>query len=186
MKPRKRIQYADDDRYSVGRLAWWRFTPLFVGLILGGGLSFITSRFERVLAESIDVAFFIPLVIYMADAVGTQTQAIYTRDLKTGRAHFPTYLRKESGLGFVLGSVFGLAAALLSWLWLGDPRLSLAVGSAMFLAIFSAPLVALIVTEILELEKTDPAVGAGPIATVIQDTISVGIYGVVATLILLG
>ena len=74
--PFKKIQYADDGVTPVKRLVEMRVPSLMVGLVLGIVLSFITSRFENVLSENIKVAFFIPFIVYMADAVGTQTQNI--------------------------------------------------------------------------------------------------------------
>ncbi|MBI1872184.1 magnesium transporter, partial [Candidatus Collierbacteria bacterium] len=71
-------------------------------------------------------------------------------------------------------------------LWLKSFSLALAVGVSTLAAVGSAPLVALLVTELLELEHKDPAIGAGPIATVVQDTISVVVYGVIASALLLG
>lgn len=182
---RKKTQYADDDSTSLGRLVQLRVPSLAVGLFLGIFLSFVTSRFEEVLAENVKVAFFIPFIVYMADAVGTQTQNIYARDLKTGKASFKKYLIKESGLGIILGGGSSLLSALVTIIWFQSPQLTLAVSLATFGAVAVAPLVALLVTEILQLEHTDPAVGAGPIATVIQDTLSVFIYGLVASAVIL-
>lgn len=181
----KKIQYAEDDDESVKLLLRLRLPPLFIGLFLGMGLSFVVSAFEDVLRENIALAFFIPFVVYIASAVGTQTQSIYTRDLKTGKANFKTYLLKETVLGIVLGLIFSLLTALVLFLWYHSQPLTLAVSLAVFGAIASAPLIALIVTELLQLERTDPAVGAGPIATVIQDTVSVLIYGLIASAIIL-
>jgi len=77
----KKDQYADDDIISVNRLARMRIPSLMIGLFLGIILSFVTSRFEDLLSTNIRIAFFIPFVVYMADATGTQTQSIYARDL---------------------------------------------------------------------------------------------------------
>ena len=55
----------------------------------------------------------------------------------------------------------------------------------MLASIAIAPIVALLVTEFLSLEHSDPAVGSGPIATVIQDTLSILIYGIIASAIIL-
>ena len=182
---RRRIQYADDDTRSMKFLLRLRIPSLVIGLLLGIVLSFITSRFGAVISKNIAVAFFIPFVVYMAAAVGNQTQSIYVRDLKTGKASFKKYLFKESAIGFILGLIFSLMTALILLLWFKSVELVLAVSLATFGAIFSAPLIALAVTEILELEHSDPAVGAGPIASVIQDTVSVLIYGFIATAIIL-
>lgn len=180
---RNQITYADDDNVTILNLIKMRFPPLVLGLLLGIILSITASRFEEVLRFDIRVAFFIPFIVYMADAVGTQTQTIYSRDLKTGEAKFKKYFYKESILGLILGLLSGGLSAVVTILWFNSIKLTLAVAIAMFGSIALAPLVALIVTEILQLEHKDPAVGAGPIATVIQDTLSVLIYGIIASAI---
>ena len=180
-----KIQYADDDVTPLRRLVQMRIPSLMIGLVLGILLSFVTSRFERVLSENIKIAFFIPFIVYMADAVGTQTQNIYARDLRTGHASFKKYLIKEGMLGIILGIVSSMAVALITAVWFASWDLTLAISLAMFGAIAVSPLIALLVVELFELERTDPAVGAGPIATVIQDTLSVLIFGVIASAVIL-
>ncbi len=181
----RRIQYADDDTESVGLLMRLRMPSLAVGLVLGVLLSFMTSRFEQVLEQNIQIAFFIPFIVYMADAVGTQTQGIYSRDLRGGKASFKKYLFKETLLGIIFGLISSIASALIVLFWLGSQKVALTIALAMFGAVSVAPVVALLVTEVLQLEHRDPAVGSGPIATVIQDAISILIYGLIASAILL-
>lgn len=180
-----KIKYADDDVTPLRRLVMLRIPSLLIGLVLGMVLSFTTSEFEDLLVKNVHVAFFIPLIVYMSDAVGTQTQSIYTRDLVTGKASFKKYLIKETLLGVVIGVILSVLSGLLVLLWLKSTQMSLAVSLGMFGAVASAPIISMLVTEVLELEHTDPAVGAGPIATVIQDTVSILIFGGVATAILL-
>ncbi|MCK9360953.1 magnesium transporter [Patescibacteria group bacterium] len=182
---RFRILYADDDTSSVRRLIRLRAPSILLGLILGIILAFVFSRFEEVLSKDIRVAFFIPFVVYIAAAVGAQTQSIFARDLKSGHASFKKYLSKEISVGLILGLVSAVVSALIAFIWFQEAALASVVGIAMLLAVSIAPLVALLVTESLQIEHLDPAVGAGPIATVIQDTLSVLIYGLVASFILL-
>lgn len=170
---------------TIGVLARLRLPSLAIGLVLGMVLSFVTSGFEDVLAKNVEAVFFIPFIVYMADAMGTQTQTIYTRDLTRGKAKFLTYLVKESILGLLVGAFFGLIAMAAAFLWFKSRELAMVVGISTFAATGSAPLISLVVAEVLELEHQDPAVGAGPIATVIQDTISVTLYGLIASSILL-
>lgn len=179
------IQYADDDVTPIKRLLRMRFPSLAVGLALGIVLSFITSRFEEVLTADVRVAFFIPFIVYVAAAVGSQTQNIYIRDLKKGTAQFHNYLFKETIIGIVLGISTGIIAFLGVEFVFGSYELAKTVGIGMVLSIVTAPLIALVVAEILELEHTDPAVGAGPIVAVIQDMVSILIYGLVASSIFL-
>lgn len=178
-------QYADDDYESVGTLFKLRAPALILGLLLGIGISFVTSNFEEVLSKNIQLAFFLPFVVYVADAIGTQTEAIYSRDLKTGKARFSNYLRKEFALGIIFGFIFGCVSGLVTLLWLRNHLLSLTVSLASFFAIATAPIVALLVAHAFQSANKDPAAGTGPIATVIQDVLSVVIFGLVANMIIL-
>ncbi len=185
VKKNSQITYVDDDHTPVKRLFALRIPSLVVGLFLGLFLSFMTSRFEEVLAKEVAVAFFIPFIVYLAAAVGSQTQTIYVRDLKTGQADFHTYLIKEAALGLILGLFFSIFTGLIVMAWFQSLDLALAVSLGVLGAVFVAPVIALVISEILELEHEDPAVWAGPMATVVQDTVSVLVFGSVATAILL-
>lgn len=181
----KLTEFADDDTQSIRTLFRLRIPSLILGLLLGIFLSFATSRFEDVLTENVSVAFFIPFIVYVADSVGTQTQNIYARDLRSSKANFKKYLVKEGVLGILFGLIFGSFSLMLVILWFKSFELALAVSLAVFGATASAPIIALLVTEALHLEHSDPSAGAGPIATVIQDTVSVLIYGLIASALIL-
>ncbi len=184
MKPTA-IQYADDDITPLKRLAQMRAPSLSVGLVMGIALSFVVSRFEQVLNANIRVAFFLPFIVYIAAAVGAQTQTIYARALRDGKASFKLYFIKESLLGVILGAFTAVLTAVITYVWLGSTPLTLAVSLGTFGAIAPAPLIALLAVEMFELEHSDPAVGAGPIATVVQDMLSIVIYGLIASAIIL-
>jgi magnesium transporter len=182
---KERMIYADDDRYSVRVLASMRVPILLLGLVLGIVMSMVTSRFEEVLSQNVAIVFFLPFLVYMADAIGAQTRDIYVRDLKSGRASFRTYAIKETVLGVMLGVLFGAVSFGLVGVWFGFGPLAAAVGLAMFAAVAVAPFLSLLTVEIFQLEHKDPAVEAGPVATVILDTITVLIYGLISSAILL-
>jgi magnesium transporter len=181
----KRIIYADDDTESVKKLVRLRLPSILVGLCLGIVLAVVFSTFEEVLSRDIRIAFFVPFVVYIAAAVGSQTQSIFSRDLRSRKAKFKNYLLKETGVGIILGLVSGVSSGIAAHIWFQDPMLTMVVGISMFFAVAIAPHTALIVTQLVQKEHLDPAVGAGPIATVIQDTLSVLIYGIIASIILL-
>ena len=156
---RKPTEYVDDDVTLLKRILTLRFPPLILGLILGISLSFITSKFEEVIAKNIAIAFFIPFIVYLADAVGTQTQSIYIRDLRTGEANFKKYLIKESLLGLSIGLIFSLVSAVVIMVWFKSVELTLTVGLSIFIAVLVAPPIALSITEIMSLNKRDPGPG---------------------------
>jgi magnesium transporter len=185
MNNHKMPLYAEDDHESVGILFKLRAPALIIGLLLGIGISFITSGFEEVLSRNVRVVFFLPFIVYIADAIGTQTESIYTRDLKAGKARFANYLRKEFALGATFGLLFGIFSGIITLLWIKDGALSLSVSVASFLAITTAPVVALLVAHTFQSAHKDPAAGTGPIATVLQDMLSIVIYGAVTSFFIL-
>ena len=182
---RKNIVYANDDTESIFVLLKIRLPSLVFGLVLGTAVSFITSRFEQVLAQNVRVAFFLPFIMYMADAIATQSQSIYSRNLKSGKAKFHIYLIKELLLGLSVGIVFGIISGLVVQVWFSDYKLALSVGLSMFVVLASAPTVAILITQTIQILHKDPAAGAGPIDSVIQSMLSVLIYGTICSLIFL-
>lgn len=180
----QKIQIADDEKEGVGLLLRLRVPWLVLGLLGGTAASFIVSRFEVVISENISLAFFLPVIVYMSDAVGTQTETIFVRDLTKGKAKFSSYLLKEFILGLVLGSLFGALIGLVAYFWIGSFDIALTVFLAMAVNVALAPIVALIVPELLFKEHTDPALGGGPFTTIIQDIISILVYLLVASVIL--
>lgn len=73
-------------------------------------------------------------------------------------------------------SVFALAV------W-GDAQVALALGLALFASCSVATLVAMSLPWAWAFQRSgaDPAFGSGPLATVVQDLLSIGIYLVIAT-----
>jgi magnesium transporter len=174
----------DDAKEPVTHLIEHRLPWLLLGLLGGLGATFISSQFENLLSKNIRLVFFIPVIVYMADAIGTQTETIYIRNLAKKQIKFLTYLVKELLTGIALGSVFGLILGIFTYIWLNSFDTALTVGLAMLANASLAPVVALIIPEILQKERTDPALGAGPFTTIVQDIASLLIYFLIATVIL--
>ena len=130
------------------------------------------------------LAFFIPFIVYLSDAVGTQTETIYVRNSGKKQTHFHQYVVKETILGLFFGALFGALTTAFTYLWFQELRLALTIGAAMAVSVAVAPLVALIIARVFQLNHRDPAAGAGPFTTILQDVISILIYFAVASTIL--
>lgn len=176
--------FEDDTKEPVGHLLEHRLPWLVLGLLGGIVTSLIVSRYEDILASDIRLAFFVPIIVYMSDAVGTQTETIYIRHLKKTGTGFLKYLAKETALGLMLGTIFGLVVGGFASFWLKSSEVGLTVGLAMLINITIAPVLATIIPNLLYKEHSDPALGSGPLATIIQDLISLLIYFFIATLII--
>lgn len=167
---------------SVGRRLWHRLPWLLVGLAGALLSALIIGAFEHQLEQQVLIALFVPGVVYIADAVGTQTEALIIRGLSVG-VPVLRVAGRELLTGVVLGTLLaGLAAPLIWAIW-HQPGLAVAVAIAMLAASSIATLVAMALPWLLNRFGTDPAYGSGPLSTVVQDLLSVLIYFVTATAI---
>lgn len=156
---------------------------LLLGLVIGLSLGFIASFFEETLSESIALAFFIPVVAYIADSVGTQSGAITVRSLAVLKLNYWRYAAKELVVGFLLGIFLGIAGGLGALLISGSGPVALAVGLSLFAASTLAATLASLIPFIFKKLGKDPALGSGPLATALQDVLSIVIYFLIASAI---
>jgi magnesium transporter len=161
------------------RLPW-----LMIGL--GGGFlaSGVASAFEASLRREVALAFFLPLVVYMADAVGTQTETLLVRRLAYGEVSVWEQLARESVIGASIGAIVAVVASGGLWLWNGHPALAVVVGTSLGVTAIVATIMASLLPMGLARLGADPALASGPVATVVQDILSVGIYLMIATALL--
>jgi magnesium transporter len=164
---------------SVARRLRHRLPWLLIGLVGAMASALLVGSFEQQLNDKVILAFFVPAVVYMADAVGTQTEAILIRGLSVGVAVRDVLLR-ELVTGAITGAVVGAAFVpfvLIGW---GDAALAVAVALALFASCSIATLVAMALPWLFQRAGADPAFGSGPLATVIQDLLSIAVYLAIA------
>ena len=153
------------------RLPW-----LLAGL---GGAAVATGAmagFESTLSTHIAVAFFVPGIVYLADAIGTQSEAVAVRGLSLTRSGLRHLLAGELRTGMAIGASLGLLSFLPVWVFFGELRLAAAVALAIFAAGAMAAALGLLLPWWLARLGRDPALGSGPLATVIQDILSLLVY----------
>jgi magnesium transporter len=144
----------------------------------------VVSRFERVLEGNLAIAFFVPAIVYLADAIGTQTEAIAVRGLSLSRLPLRRLLAGELRTGLLIGVTLAALAFPLVALTVGDARLAAAVSSAIVVAGGVATSVGLMLPWFLQRMGSDPALGSGPVATIVQDVLSLVIYFAIASVIM--
>jgi magnesium transporter len=157
-------------------LRFWHKIPwLFVGLLGALVAADIVGAFEGQLEENVTLAFFLPGIVYLADAVGTQTEALVIRGLSVN-VGIRQVVRRELVTGVLVGLALGLAFLPVGlWRW-GDGEVALAVSLSLLAACSMATVVAMALPAIFHRLGRDPAFGSGPLATVVQDLLSIVIY----------
>jgi magnesium transporter len=162
------------------RLPW-----LLVGL--GGGFlsAAIARGYEGFLREVIELSFFTPAVVYMGAAVGGQTQALFLRAITIGEVRVGRFLVREFAINAMLGLLIGALTFIVASLTFPHDVVPLIVAIAMCLTVSVSGIVAvLIVSALARRKKGDPALGAGPFATIVQDLVSLSLYLGVASIVL--
>jgi magnesium transporter len=159
---------------SLPRRFWHRFPWLLVGLAAAMVAAVIVAGFEEGLQSNLELVFFIPGIVYIADAVGTQTETLIVRGLSIG---IPVghVMRREIVTGVLLGAVLGAISYPLVMAWFGS-EVALTVAASICTASTVATAVAMFLPWLLSRVGLDPAFGSGPLSTVVQDLLSLTIY----------
>jgi magnesium transporter len=163
----------------LARRLWHRLPWLLVGLIGAMASAVLVGAFEAELDDVVLLAFFVPAVVYIADSVGTQTETLLIRALAVD-VNLATVIRRELLTGVLLGLVVGALFYPFAFLGWGDAGVALGVSLALFCSCSIATAVAMALPIALRHLGFDPAFGSGPLATVIQDLLSIAIYFVIA------
>ncbi len=176
----------DQQNISIFKNFILRTPWIIVGLLGGLIAAKIIANFESVLEEKLILAAFIPLVAYVANAVGSQTQTLYIRTLAMGqKIQMWKYSFKQISISFFIGIACWIVIGLISLIIWKSSLLGMIVGFAVFCSVLVATTFALLIPFLLTKFNKDPAIGSGPFTTIIQDMLSVLIYFIIATIFIL-
>lgn len=166
------------------RRLWHRAPWLVVGL-MGAMLSAVLmGAFEEDLEANVLLALFVPAIVYMAGAVGSQTQTVLIRAFAIGVRTREIFWREAltgAAVGILIGAVFFLFATL-GW---GDTGVALAVALALVASGLASTFIAMALPSLFKALGLDPAFGSGPLATLLQDLLSILVYFAVVGIVVL-
>lgn len=169
---------------SASSLAKIRLPWLIVGLFGGMIAAQIIAYFESTLSEKIILASFIPLILYISNAVAIQTQTLYIRNLATNTFSQRVYFLKELRVSLIIGLTLSLIVFLIFLATSQGILIATILSTSILIAITTSIFMAMTITWILSKIKMDPALGSGPFGTIISDITSLLIYFFVASVFL--
>lgn len=167
---------------AVARRLWHRLPWLGIGLVGAMASAVIVGAFEEEIKTQVLLAFFLPAVVYMADAVGTQTETVVIRGMALGIPVGRVFAR-ELATGLVIGALLGAAFFVFSLAVWDDAQVAAAVAISLGISCSIASVVAMALPYGLARLGRDPAFGSGPLATVIQDLLSIVAYFAIASVL---
>ena len=161
------------------RLPW-----LIVGLAGSAAATLLIAEFEDILASHLAVSFFIPALVYLAGAVGSQSVSVAVRDLSSLQPALRQLVFKEFLTGSLIGILLGSLMAAWTWYVFSDGLLWLSIGIAVAVTAMLSTVIGLLLPWMFEALDLDPALGSGPVATILQDVVTIVVYLLVVVTIL--
>ena len=137
------------------RLPW-----LQVNLVTAFLAASVVSIFEPAIARWATLAVFMPVVAGMGGNAAMQTLTVIVRGIALGELTFANTrkaLLKEATVGIANGIATGVVAALVVWIWKGNPWLGAVIGAAMVINMFVAATAGTLIPLGLRAAKIDPA-----------------------------
>jgi magnesium transporter len=156
-----------------------RFPWLGCNLAAGILAAFLSGLFAEELNKFVALAFFIPVVLNLAESVSSQSVSLSLQALHgqrpTWRSMFKR-LRVELLTGLLLGLGSGAAVALVALVWLGEPRMALSLMGGITGGVALSALLGLAMPIVLRLLHLEPRVAAGPVALAGADVMTILLY----------
>jgi magnesium transporter len=153
------------------RLPW-----LVLGLAASSIITLVMISFEHTISEHVAAAFFVPALVYIAGAIGTQAVSVSVRSLSNREIAIGPLLREELVIGALIGTALGILSAGAVMAVFAQPALSLAVGLAVLGGGVVSALAGFALPWAFLRFGFDPALGSGPICTIVQDAASLALY----------
>lgn len=165
-------------RYRVPWLILGMFGGLFAARIVG--------LFQTTLEQNLLLAAFIPLMVYISNAVAVQGQTILVRDISVSdKIPYVKYIIRQGGISFLIAITLSALFFIISRLGFTPSFfVGFVAALAMLVSINVATFLGMLVPIMLKRMKMDPALGSGPLSTILQDTMTIIIYFSVASLML--
>jgi magnesium transporter len=168
--------------------AFRRRSPWLTVNLVGGVLcALLAGLFEGTLNNVVALAFFIPVVLNMAESVSSQSVSLALHLLSAEKPTWNSLLPRvgrELGTGALLGLASGAAVAAVALLWQGRSGVALALLGGIGFGVMLSAAVGLAMPVALRLLHLDPRVAAGPVALAVADVLTIAAYLNLARLLL--
>jgi len=165
----------------------FRFPWLLATIGSGTICAILASAFEVTLAKTLVLAFFLTMVLGLAESVSVQSMTLTIQALRTAQPTFGWYVRafrREAGTAVLLGAACGMVVGLIVWLWQGAGLAAVSIGGSIVLALCAACFFGLSVPALLHALKLDPRIAAGPVTLAFTDLFTLLFYFSVAAWLL--
>jgi magnesium transporter len=156
-----------------------RFPWLGCNIAAGILAAFLSGVFESELNRVVALAFFIPVVLNLAESVSSQSVSLTLQMLHGQPPSWKALVRKlreELATGLLLGLGSGVIIALVCLVWLGQWGVAWCLAGGITGGVAGAAVLGITLPMLLRLLRLEPRVAAGPIALAGADVITILLY----------
>lgn len=181
----QKITYLERSVWSLSRerVGWLLFLMISATLT-----AFIIQKYEAVLASSVVLAAYIPMLMDSGGNSGTQASTLITRSLSLNEVNEQNIwevLWKETRVGLFTGAILGIVNFMRILLMDGvGVQVALTVTFTLVFVVVTAKIFGGLLPMLAEKFNQDPAVMAGPLITTIVDTLALILYFQIASIFL--
>ena len=163
----------------------YRF-PWLVATIASGSLcAVIADVFGATLEKSIVIAFFLTLVLGLAEGMSVQAMTVTIQGLHAVKLSWNSFLHnlaREAFVGLLLGIASGILVTIIVGIWYEKLPPALVVGGSIAWCMTIANLVGLVVPTALHALKLNFRIAAGPLTLALTDLATLSSYFTIAWL----
>ncbi len=161
----------------------WLLILVVVNLLSGT----VIAAFEGIIAKSISLIAFLPLLVASAGNAGSQSSTLIIRAMAmnelSNRSDAMKILFKDLIVSVMLGLCLALGVYFVGW-YKSGPRFGIVISIAMFCLVIMGDLLGTLLPFVFKWFKLDPAIGSSPLVTSLADILGGLIYFSLAAAIL--
>jgi magnesium transporter len=181
------IHIEQEKNRSLGWVLGNRFPWLLMNIGSGLAAAFISKIFDHTLKTVVATAFFIPLVLTLAESIAMQSVTMTLQGFhpsKQRRANQVNPALREMRVGLLLGLISGITVGLLGSAWLRLFRLAAVVAASILIAGAIGATFGYLVPRLIHRWKLDPKIASGPAVLALTDVAALFCYFALAAVFL--
>ena len=163
----------------------YRF-PWLVATIASGSLCALIARtYGETLEKSIVIAFFLTLVLGLAEGMSVQAMTVAIQGLHAQKLSWASFMRnfaREGFIGLLLGLASGVLVTIIVGTWYESLPPALVVGGSVAWTMTFANLIGLVVPNVLHALRLNFRIAAGPLTLAVTDLMTLTSYFTIAWL----
>ena len=169
------IQLEEFRKPTIFKSTFLRFPYLLFNILSGLLCAFITKLFGRTIDEFIFIAFFITIILGLAESIGTQAVAVTLSCLEK-TIKLKNLVLYEALVGAKMGLLCGGLLYLVSFFWIGNHRFSSTLSLTILLTLINASFLGCSLPIFFKIIGINPAHASCPLVLAITDVISLTSY----------